>query len=156
MSIYILIILFLLPIGGCQPQQKSEVVVKPREQYKFQDVELEEWKKIIFTPKERYDFPSFKNPFLNPKSVAQLQKKEEFFNFELKGILIKNGKRYALLQDPLKRGYFVTEGTRFAGHYVKRIGSDYVIVLAEETDVFGGKTKREIKLNLRKEQSYEK
>jgi Tfp pilus assembly protein PilP len=156
MSIYILIILFLLPIGGCQNQHKSEVVVKPREQHKFQDVELEEWKKIIFTPKERYDFPSLKNPFLNPKSVAQLQKKEEFFNFELKGILIKNGKRYALLQDPLKRGYFVTEGTRFAGHYVKRIGSDYVIILAEETDVFGGKTKREIKLNLRKEQSYEK
>jgi Tfp pilus assembly protein PilP len=156
MIIYILIILFLLLIVGCQPQHKSEVVVKPREQHKFQDVELEEWKKIIFTPKERYDFLSLKNPFLNPKSVAQLQKKEEFFNFELKGILIKNGKRYALLQDPLKRGYFVTEGTKFVGRYVKRIGSDYVIILAEETDVFGGKTKREIKLNLRKEQSYEK
>ena len=156
MKMYVIIILFLLSIVGCQTQQKSEVVVKPREQYKFQDVELEEWKKIIFTPKERYDFQSLKNPFLNPKTVAQLQKKEEFFNFELKGILVKNGKRYALLQDPLKRGYFVTEGTKFAGHYVKRIGSDYVIILAEETDVFGGKTKREIKLNLRKEQSYEK
>jgi Tfp pilus assembly protein PilP len=151
MIIYILIILFLLSISGCQTQQKSEVVVKPREQYKFQDVELEEWKRIIFTPKERYDFPSLKNPFLNPKSVAQLQKKEEFLNFELKGILIKNGKRYALLQDPLKRGYFVAEGTKFAGHYVKRIGSDYVIILAEETNVFGGKNKREIKLNFKKE-----
>ncbi|MFZ8831604.1 MAG: hypothetical protein ACO2OY_05570 [Thermodesulfobacteriaceae bacterium] len=151
MIIYILIILFLLPIVGCQTQQKTEVVVKPREQYKFQDVELEEWKKIIFTPKERYNFQNLKNPFLNPKAVAQLQKKEELFNFELKGILIKNGKRYALLQDPLKRGYFVTEGTKFAGHYVKKIGSDYVIILAEETDLFGGKTKREVKLNLRKE-----
>jgi type IV pilus assembly protein PilP len=151
MIIYILIILFLLPIVGCQTQQKTEVVVKTREQYKFQDVELEEWKKIIFTPKERYNFQNLKNPFLNPKAVAQLQKKEELFNFELKGILIKNGKRYALLQDPLKRGYFVTEGTKFAGHYVKKIGSDYVIILAEETDLFGGKTKREVKLNLRKE-----
>ena len=156
MIIYILIIFFLLPTVGCQTQQKTEVAVKPREQYEFQDVELEGWKKIIFTPKERHNFQSLKNPFLNPKAVAQLQKKEELFNFELRGILIKNGKRYALLQDPLKRGYFVTEGTKFAGHYVKRIGSDYVIILAEETDVFGGKTMREIKLNLRKDQDYDK
>jgi len=151
MRVYILIVLFLIWIVGCQTQEKSEVVVKPPEQYKFQDVELEEWKKVIYSPRERYDFESLRNPFLNPKMVSQLQKKEEVFNFELKGILMKNGKRYALLQDPLKRGYFVTEGTRFASHFVKRIGNDHVIILVEERDVFGGKTQREIKLNLRKE-----
>jgi len=148
---FVWLILVSVLICGCQKEGSQEREHRSGMSYEFKDTELEEWKRIIYASKERYEFQSLKNPFLDPKMVAEIEKKQKIFNYELKGILTKNGKKYALFQDYLKRGYFVSEGTKFAGHHVKTIGNDYVIIETQESDLFGRKIKLEIKLSLKNE-----
>ncbi len=157
----VLIVCFLL--SGCKKKEPQISPKKPvvKKKIIFEDKELEKWEKILAS--ETYHtrlqgFPSPFEPFFKEKkplktSVRPRSPLEKWSLKELKltGIVSKGSKRWALIEDPSGKGYFVSRGTRIGsnGGYIAKIGKDYILVKEKVVDFLGKERTREIKISLR-------
>ncbi len=145
------LILTLMFLHGCHTKSQNDgAPTQPKEKLGLKDLEIEIWERKISTPKESINFSNLRNPFLDPTSLAKYQETLEF-NFILKGILQKEGKRYALLEDPLRRGFIVSEGVRLGNFKVKKIGENYLIAEYLGEKLINNLGPKEITLILKKE-----
>lgn len=148
------IILWIIPLvilNACkQVQDTKHVNIKPDAPV-GKDLDLERWREIIRRESYSIDISKTPNPFVPIKTPKTLKEQEEITPLELVGILIKDGDRYAILQDPLRRGYMVKKGDRLGNSLIKEIGVDYLIceeILQSEN---GKKIKRLRTITLKKE-----
>jgi type IV pilus assembly protein PilP len=117
----------------------------------IKDQELEKWKESIKKEVYSIDINNLQNPFMTPKTYKILTQKEETIPLELVGILKKNGKKMALLQDPTRKGYILKEGDKIGKATIKEIGTDYLIIEEISENLFGVKSKKTKKITLKKE-----
>ncbi len=152
-----------LMLGGCKKEESKPVIRKTslKEKLVIQDKELMNWEKILAT--ETYHtrlqgYPSPFEPFFKEKKVSRtsfrpLSPLERWSLKELKltGIVRKDSRKWALIEDPSGKGYFVSEGTRIGsnGGYIAKIGQDYILVKEKIVDFLGQERVREVKISLR-------
>ncbi|MFN3406703.1 MAG: pilus assembly protein PilP [Caldimicrobium sp.] len=147
---YILLVLLLLINTGCKETEKKSQFPKKATIIAKKDEELEKWKEVV--KKETYiiDQTQLQNPFITPKTFKILAKKEETIALELVGILIKENKKFALLQDATKKGYIVKVGDKLGKSTIKEISDNYIIIEEIEENIFGGIEKKIRKITLKR------
>ncbi|MBX6423654.1 pilus assembly protein PilP [Thermosulfurimonas sp. F29] len=127
----------------------------------LKDQELARWEKILAAETYHTRLRGFSNPFepffrersRGRKKRVALSPLERWTLQELRltGIVKKNGRRWALIEDPSGKGYFVSVGTRIGPNqgYITRIGKDFIMVRERVVDFLGREKVREIKISLR-------
>ncbi len=148
---FLSILLLILLINNCK---KAEEIKEERPRPKIpivKDQELEKWKETLKKEVYTIDLQNLQNPFITPKTYKILTQKEETIPLELVGIVRKNGKKMALLQDPTKKGYILREGDKIGKATIKEIGNDYLIIEEISENLFGVKSKKTKKITLKKE-----
>lgn len=145
----IFLITFFLP--SCKKgEEVKEQIPQPKIPI-IKDQELEKWKESIKKEVYSIDINTLQNPFMTPKTYKILTQKEETIPLELVGILKKNGKKMALLQDPTRKGYILKEGDKIGKATIKEIGQDYLIIEEFSENLFGVKSKKTKKITLKRE-----
>ena len=147
---YLLLILFIIFLISCERAQKEKISAYKPSVIMMKDEELEKWKEEIKKEAFTIDLSQLQNPFITPKTYKLLSKKEELIPLELVGILNKGTIKYALLQDPAKKGYIVKRGDKVGKTIIKEISSEYIIIEEEEENIFGGITKKTRKITLKR------
>lgn len=147
---YIPIFMIILTLFGCKKFEKEERVTSKPVPAIVRDTELEKWREEIRKEVYTIDLTQLSNPFITPKTYKLLAKKEEVIPLELVGVLNKGGKKYALLQDPTKKGYIVKMGDRIGKSKIIEISSDYIIIEEIEENIFGEVMRKKRKISLKR------
>ncbi len=162
--------LLLIGLWACERKTSPPVSPKPattKRRVVVEDKELKQWEKTLAAGTYKTRLVGYGNPFApffkerpRPRTERPLSPLERWSLKELKltGIVQKGPRRWALIEDPSGKGYFVTVGTRIGPNegYIARIGPDYILVKEKVTDFLGNVVVRETKIKLRPtEESYE-
>lgn len=137
-----LLLIITLTFFSCQKMDKESKGGPKRSILVVEDIELKKWREEINKEVYNIEVTKLENPFITPKTYKFLTKKETEIPLELVGILDKRNKKYALLQDPTKKGYIVKVGDKIGRAKIKEISLDYIVIEEEEEDLFGGITKK--------------
>lgn len=146
---YLLLAFSILILISCKKTYEEKISTSKPSVKVTQDEELEKWKEEMKKEVFIIDLSQLQNPFITPKTYKLLSKKEAFIPLELVGILNKGTIKYALLQDPAKKGYIVKRGDKVGKTIIKEISSEYIIIEEEEENIFGGITKKTRKITLK-------
>ncbi len=132
----ILSIISILLIVACSKNEKP--IKKPRKvsNIKIEDKELKIWQQEI--KKAPYKIKTnLKNPFITPAFMSKSFALEPTVSIKLVGIVEKNGKRIALVQDNNNLGYFVKAGTQIGKIKILTIGKNYIIISQKIVNDYG-------------------
>ncbi|MCS7232317.1 MAG: pilus assembly protein PilP [Elusimicrobiota bacterium] len=143
-------ILGLIFTGCLKKEEKTEMQPIPKKEI-VQDLELEQWREEINKPSYRILVSNFKNPFISVATFKALSQKEESIPLELVGIIVKQGEKWALIQDATRKGYILKIGGKIGPRKIIDISKDYVVIEEEIEDIFGEKIKNIKKITLKKE-----
>ncbi len=149
----ILILILIIPfLGGCK-WKKRKRTVKKKENVVFRDVELENWEAELNKKPYIINTKRLKNPFIFFDFYRRITsaKSGKISPLTLVGIIKKNNKKFALLQDNTKRGFIVKEHSRIGNAIVLKIGNNYIILEVTRKNIFGQIIKVKQKLVLGKE-----
>jgi len=162
---FIALILWLcLIFVSCKKEEEQTNFTKKTTSPKtlvFEDKELSQWEKILAAETYHTTLRGFPNPFepffkerSRPKKILRALSPLERWSLQelrLTGIVKKDGRRWALIEDPSGKGYFVSVGTRIGPNqgYIARIGKDYILVREKVVDFLGREKIREVKIPLR-------
>ncbi len=147
----LIFLLILIGLSGCKTKEEEKVERAPSKVEILKDIEIEKWRALLNRPIPLIDINKVRNPFISPQLVKALYRGSEEIPLELVGLLIKEGKKYALLQDPTKKGYIVKEGDKIGENVIKSIGENYIIIEENIVDITGFQTKRLKKIVLKRE-----
>lgn len=126
---FIIIILIAISLIKCKLEKELKVESRIQQTaITTRDTDLERWREIIYKEPFVLNSKDIPNPFLSPKIEKEMVRTEETIPLELVGIVEKNGKRFALLQDSMKKGYIVKKGDRLGESKIKEIGKNYIII----------------------------
>lgn len=115
------------------------------------DTKLEMWREIITKEPFTINVNELSNPFISPRIHSELAEKDQAIQLELVGIVEKDGRRVALLQDSLRKGYIVKAGDRLGESRIIKIGKNYIIIEEPTIDATGKKVFRRRTISLQKE-----
>ncbi len=127
-------VLFL--IVACSKNKKVIRKSNLTSKIKVEDKELKIWEQEI--KKAPYEIKTdLKNPFIIPILVSKSSTSEPTVFIKLVGILEKNGKRIALVEDNNNLGYFVKSGSQIGKIKILTIGKDYIIISQKIVNDYG-------------------
>lgn len=149
----VFLIIPILIFSGCKKLEREKQIVSKPETFIIRDIELERWRGEINKEVYTIDTKELSNPFVNPKIYKALAKKEEAIPLEFVGVLIKGGKKYALLQDSTRKGYIVKVGDKIGRSKIKEISSDYIVIEEVEENIFGELVTKTRKISLKRSES---
>lgn len=135
---------------GCNKKKEEAISPKIGKNATLIDKELETWK--VELAKEPYIINSkeVKNPFVAPV-VGKTISHENVLSIRLVGIVDKQGKKLALIQDEGKMGYLVKPGSKIGNYRILKIEKNQILVEEEITDLYGNRKKVQRVLSLVKE-----
>ncbi|WP_028841851.1 pilus assembly protein PilP [Thermodesulfobacterium hveragerdense] len=135
---------------GCNKKKEEPISPKMGVNANLIDKELDTWK--VELAKEPYIINSkeVKNPFIAPV-VGKTISYENVLSIRLVGIVDKQGKKWALIQDESKMGYLVKSGSKIGNYRILKIEKNQILVEEEITDLYGNRKKVQRVLSLVKE-----
>ena len=159
---FFLICFLLIFFFSCEKKEEKKItiLVKPKKDISFTDEELMKWKSIIASGTYRTKLIGYGNPFApffeekpRKRKLRALSPLEKWSLKELRltGIIKKNKKKWALIEDPSGKGYMVSVGTRIGQNegYIAEIGEDYILIKEKFIDFLGKEIVKDIVIKLR-------
>ncbi|AIH03638.1 pilus assembly protein PilP [Thermodesulfobacterium commune] len=149
-KVWLVSLVLICLLIGCDKKKEEPISPKIGVNATLIDKELETWK--VELAKEPYIINSkeVKNPFIAPV-VGKTISYENVLSIRLVGIVDKQGKKWALIQDESKMGYLVKPGSKIGNYRILKIEKNQVLVEEEITDLYGNRKKVQRVLSLIKE-----
>lgn len=149
-KVWLVSLVLICLLIGCDKKKEEPISPKIGVNATLIDKELETWK--VELAKEPYIINSkeVKNPFIAPV-VGKTISYENVLSIRLVGIVDKQGKKLALIQDEGKMGYLVKPGSKIGNYRILKIEKNQILVEEEITDLYGNRKKVQRVLSLVKE-----